>query len=212
MIKVNEIFKSIQGESSYAGHPFVFVRFTGCNLRCTYCDTTYAFTEGFDISENELIREIESFGLKNIEITGGEPLLQDGIYPLSTKLIKMGYLVLVETNGTINIGKLDKNIVKIVDIKCPGSNEDGKMVWDNLTLMDKKDEVKFVIMNQDDYKWAKGILKKFALTKRFTVNFSPAYGYCKPDTLAQWILDDNLKVRFNLQLHKYIWKDKVRGV
>jgi len=209
-MKVYEIFKSIQGESSYAGLPFVFVRLTGCNLRCTYCDTTYAFEEGFDISEEKLIAKIDSYFLKFVEITGGEPLLQKEIYPLTEELVNKDYTILVETNGTMDISQLNEEIIRVVDIKCPGSGESDRMRWKNIDSLTEKDEVKFVIMNREDYEWAKEISEKYKLNKKLTVNFSPAYGFLKPDKLADWILEDNLNVRFNLQLQKYIWKG-VRG-
>ncbi|GAI64294.1 radical SAM protein [candidate division WOR-3 bacterium] len=211
-MKICEIFKSIQGESSYAGWPFVFVRFTGCNLRCAFCDTTYAFEEGFEISEKKLLERITLYGIKSIEITGGEPLLQKGVYALTENLIKRGYTVLLETNGTMDISRLNRNIIRVIDIKCPGSGESDKTRWENLDNLRKDDEVKFVIMNRDDYEWAKRISKKFSLTERFTVNLSPAYNFLPQQKLAGWILEDNLHVRFNLQLHKYIWKGITRGV
>ncbi|MCK4576923.1 radical SAM protein [candidate division WOR-3 bacterium] len=211
-MKICEIFKSIQGESSYAGLPFIFVRFTGCNLRCAYCDTTYAYEEGYQISEKELLEKIKLYGINNVEITGGEPLLQNKVYALGDSLIKSGYTVLLETNGTLDISGLNKKIIKVIDIKCPGSGESKKTEWNNLDKLDRKDEIKFVIMNRDDYVWTKRISEKFSLTEKFTVNLSPAFTYLKPQELARWILEDNLTVRLNLQLHKYIWKGVERGV
>jgi len=204
-MRVNEIFKSIQGESSYAGLPFVFVRFTGCNLRCTYCDTTYAYEEGFEISEKELIERIKAYNIKSVEITGGEPLLQQGVYSLTDRLVKTGYTILIETNGTLDISQLNEKIIRIVDIKCPGSGESEKTRWENLEDLRGNDEVKFVIMDRKDYEWTKAICSKFSLTKRFMVNLSPVHNILPAEKLAEWLLEDNLNVRLNLQLHKYIW-------
>ena len=210
-MKINEIFKSIQGESSYAGLPFIFVRFTGCNLRCTYCDTTYAYEEGFEISEEKLLDRIKSHGIKSVEITGGEPLLQEEVYGLTDSLIRDEYTVLLETNGTLDISRLNKKVIKILDIKCLGSGESDKTRWENLDKLKREDEIKIVIMNKEDYEWTKWISNKFSLTERFTVNLSPAHNHLQPDKLAEWILKDDLNVRLNLQLHKYIWKNVKRG-
>jgi 7-carboxy-7-deazaguanine synthase len=210
-MKINEVFKSIQGESSYTGWPFVFVRFTGCNLRCAFCDTTYAYDEGIEISERELLEIIKSYGINYVEITGGEPLLQEEVFSLTEILIKYGYTVLLETNGTQDISKLNKEIARIIDIKCPGSGESNKTRWEILENLRRKDEIKFVIMNRNDFDWAKRISKKFTLTDRATVNFSPAHNVLEPQILAEWIIDDCLNVRINLQIHKYIWKDVQRG-
>ncbi|TES93120.1 MAG: radical SAM protein [Candidatus Cloacimonadota bacterium] len=210
-MKINEIFKSIQGESSYAGLPFIFVRFTGCNLRCTYCDTTYAYEEGFEISEEKLLDRIKSHGIKSVEITGGEPLLQEEVYGLTDSLIRDEYTVLLETNGTLDISRLNKKVIKILDIKCLGSGESDKTRWENLDKLKREDEIKIVIMNKEDYEWTKWISNKFSLAERFTVNLSPAHNHLQPDKLAEWILKDDLNVRLNLQLHKYIWKNVKRG-
>jgi 7-carboxy-7-deazaguanine synthase len=211
-MKVNEVFKSIQGESSFTGIPFVFVRFTGCNLRCTYCDTTYAYEEGLEIGKEELIKKIDSYGLKSVEITGGEPLLQEEVHSLVDTLIKKNYRVLVDTNGTRDISTLNDKVIRIMDIKCPGSGETDEMMWKNIDNLRDKDEVKFVIMDLNDYEWAKNITSKYSITEKVLVNFSPAHGFLKPQKLAEWILKDNLEVRFNLQLHKYIWPGVQRGV
>lgn len=211
-MKINEVFKSVQGESSFAGNPFVFVRLTGCNLRCTYCDTTYTYEEGFEISKEELIKKIDFYGLNSVEITGGEPLLQEEVYPLTDTLIDKNYRVLVDTNGTLDISTLNEKVIRIMDIKCPGSGESDKMRWDNIDNLRPKDEVKFVIMDLNDYEWSKKITSKYSLTDKVLVNFSPAYGFLEPHELAGWILKDNLEVRFNLQIHKYIWPGVERGV
>ncbi|TET17841.1 MAG: radical SAM protein [Candidatus Cloacimonadota bacterium] len=211
-MKINEIFKSIQGETRCTGFPFIFVRFSGCNLRCTYCDTTYAYEEGFEISKQDLLKKITLFGLKHVLITGGEPLLQNEVYGLTDALIAHNYNVLLETNGTLDISRLNRKIVKIVDIKCPGSEENSKMLWENLSRLQENDEIKFVISNREDYEWAKRISHKFSLYEKLTVNFSPNHSILKPKQLAEWILEDTIPVRLNLQIHKYIWKGVERGI
>lgn len=211
-MKVCEIFKSIQGESSYTGYPFIFVRCSGCNLRCSYCDTTYAYEEGYEISEEKLLKKIAGFSIKSVTITGGEPLLQNEVFSFIDTLIRRTYTVLVETNGTLDVSKLNKKAVKILDIKCPGSGESEKNNWENLKKLTDHDEIKFVITNREDYDWAKWVAHKFFLNGRFTIHFSPAHGMLKPDTLASWILEEDMQVRLNLQLHKYIWKNRKRGV
>jgi len=212
LLRVNEIFKSIQGESSYAGIPSVFVRLTGCNLRCSYCDTTYAYDEGAEMSVNEILSTIKGYGCKNVCITGGEPLLQSSIIKLIDLLKKSHYKIFVETGGSINIDILPKAVTRIMDIKCPDSGMDKEMDWDNIDRLKSSDEVKFIILSKKDYEWAKRITRKYKLTGRAQILFGVAYGRMKPKTLAGWILKDNLEVRFQLQLQKYIWPDKVRGV
>ncbi len=212
LLRVNEIFKSIQGESSYAGIPSVFVRLTGCNLRCSYCDTTYAYDEGTEMSVNEILSTIKGYGCKNVCITGGEPLLQSSIIKLIDLLKKSHYKIFVETGGSINIDILPKAVTRIMDIKCPDSGMDKEMDWDNIDRLKSSDEVKFIISSKKDYEWAKRITRKYKLTGRAQILFGVAYGRMKPKTLAGWILKDNLEVRFQLQLQKYIWPNKVRGV
>jgi len=212
LLRVNEIFKSIQGESSYAGIPSVFVRLTGCNLRCSYCDTTYAYDEGAEMSVNEILSTIKGYGCKNVCITGGEPLLQSSIIKLIDLLKKSHYKIFVETGGSINIDILPKAVTRIMDIKCPDSGMDKEMDWDNIDRLKSSDEVKFIISSKKDYEWAKRITRKYKLTDRAQILFGVTYGRMKPKTLAGWILKDNLEVRFQLQLQKYIWPDKVRGV
>jgi len=212
LLRVNEIFKSIQGESSYAGIPCVFVRLTGCNLRCSYCDTTYAYDEGAEMSVNEILSTIKGYGCKNVCITGGEPLLQSSIIKLIDLLKKSHYKIFVETGGSINIDILPKAVTRIMDIKCPDSGMDKEMDWDNIDRLKSSDEVKFIILSKKDYEWAKRITRKYKLTGRAQILFGVAYGRMKPKTLAGWILKDNLEVRFQLQLQKYIWPNKVRGV
>ena len=212
LLRVNEIFKSIQGESFYAGIPCVFVRLTGCNLRCSYCDTTYVYDEGTEMSANEILSTIKGYGCKNVCITGGEPLLQSSIIKLIDLLKKSHYKIFVETGGSINIDILPKAVTRIMDIKCPDSGMDKEMDWDNIDRLKSSDEVKFIILSKKDYEWAKRIIRKYKLTGRAQILFGVAYGRMKPKTLAGWILKDNLEVRFQLQLQKYIWPNKVRGV
>jgi 7-carboxy-7-deazaguanine synthase len=211
-LRVNEIFKSIQGESTYAGIPCTFVRLTGCNLRCSYCDTTYAYEEGIEMTANEIIMKIEGYGCKNVCITGGEPLIQKNIVKLITLLKKNKYKIFVETNGAVNIDSLPVNIIRIIDIKCPDSGMNKEMDWNNLERLRGADEVKFVISSKKDYEWAKRILRKHNLPNKTNVLFGSAYGKLKPESLAEWILKDKLDVRLQLQIHKYIWPDKQRGV
>jgi len=212
LLRVNEIFKSIQGESSYAGIPYVFVRLTGCNLRCSYCDTTYAYDEGVEMSVNEILSIIRGYNCKNVCITGGEPLLQKSVAKLINLLNKNRYKIFVETGGSINIDKLPRAVTRIMDIKCPDSGMEKEMDRGNIDRLKSSDEVKFIISSKKDYEWAKRITRKYKLTDRAQILFGVAYGRIKPKTLAGWILKDNLEVRFQLQLQKYIWPNKVRGV
>ena len=212
LLRVNEIFKSIQGESSYAGIPCVFVRLTGCNLRCSYCDTTYAYDEGTEMSVNKILSTIKGYDCKNVCVTGGEPLLQSSVNKLINLLKKSHYKIFVETGGSINIDKLPRAVTRIMDIKCPDSGMEKEMDWDNIDRLKSSDEVKFIISSKKDYEWAKRITRKCKLTDKAKILFGVAYGRMKPKTLAGWILKDNLEVRFQLQLQKYIWPNKVRGV
>ena len=211
MLKVNEIFYSIQGESSYLGIPFVFVRLTGCNLRCTYCDTKYAYEEGKEFAVEQIIDEIKKFNCSYVEITGGEPLLQDETPFLVDSLIDKDFTVLVETNGTKDISVLSDKAVIIMDVKCPSSGEADKIDWENMKRLDKKDEVKFVIADRADYDWAKEIIDARNLIYKAKILLSPVEWKSDPALLAEWILEDNLKVRFQLQLHKILWPDVKRG-
>jgi len=204
MIKVNEIFYSIQGESTYAGLPCVFVRLTGCNLRCRYCDTQYAFEQGTNFSLAEIQQQVSPYDCNLIEITGGEPLLQPRVVDLSKILINQGKIVLVETNGTQNIDLLPTSIIRIMDIKCPGSGESHKMDWENIDRLRASDNVKFVISHREDFDWAVNTIKKYKLLNRVIILFSPAYGLLNPEILASWMLEISLPIRLNLQLHKYL--------
>ncbi|MBI4654724.1 MAG: radical SAM protein [Nitrospirae bacterium] len=209
MLKVNEIFKSIQGESSYAGMPCTFIRLAGCNLRCTYCDTNYAYYHGRELSDEDIIAKVEEYGARYVEFTGGEPLLQEETPPLIKTLLDKDYNVLIETNGSICVGCLDKRITIIMDIKTPKSGMSERMNFQNIDFLKNTDEIKFVLMDESDYVWAKDVIKKHNLTDKFNnILMSPAYGSLKPKDLATWILRDNLPIRLQLQIHKYIWSQQ----
>ncbi len=211
-LRVNEIFKSIQGESTSAGIPCVFVRLTGCNLRCSYCDTTYAYEEGRNMAVNKIVNKIESYKCKNVCITGGEPLLQRNIYKLINLLKNENYKIFIETNGSMDMNLLPKYVIRIMDVKCPDSGMNREMDWKNLERLRGDDEIKFVMSSKKDYEWAKRIVKKHNLPDRTKVLFGSAYGKLKSKSLAEWILKDKLNVRLQLQLHRIIWPDKTRGV
>jgi 7-carboxy-7-deazaguanine synthase len=211
-MKVCEVFTSIQGESSYAGLPCTFIRLTGCNLRCTYCDTTYAYAEGSERSVEEVADFVRDRGVKLVEITGGEPLMQEDVHPLIERLLNSGYTVLVETNGSMNIREIDSRAVLILDIKTPGSGMSGEMDFSNLAHLKQTDEIKFVLTGRADYDWAKEIMSRYALEEKCHVLFSPAFGILSPEKLSEWILEDSLAVRLNLQLHAYIFGSGKKGV
>lgn len=204
MLKVNEIFFSIQGESSFAGLPCVFIRLTGCNLRCSYCDTAFAFFEGKALSIREIMSEISKYSCKLLQVTGGEPLLQEDTPRLIKKAVEEGYTVLIETNGSLDISVIDAQAITIMDIKCPSSGEADKNLFTNIPKLKEKDEVKFVIGNSKDYKWAQETVQEYQLLSRCKILFSPVYGSLDPNTLAKWILKDRLNVRLQLQIHKYL--------
>ena len=213
MLTINEIYRSIQGESTYAGRPCSFVRLTACDLRCAWCDTPYAFTEGHKMSVDEVVQEVDRLACPLVEITGGEPLLQKDVYPLMSRLLDAGYRVLIETGGHISIEQVPEPVVKIVDVKCPGSGESQKMHWPNLDRLAPHDEVKFVIKDRVDYEYARDVVQRYRLDERAAaVLFSPVHGVMDPQTLASWILEDRLAVRLQLQLHKYVWEPTARGV
>ena len=212
LLKVNEIFYSIQGESSYAGSPCVFIRLSGCNLRCTYCDTRYAYEDGETLELSAIAEKAAYYGCSLVEITGGEPLLQKGTPLLISDLIEKGFLVLLETNGTQNIGKTDQRCVRILDIKCPSSGEHEKNDFGNLERITDRDEIKFVIGNKNDYEYALQILKPIRAAAENPVHFSPVYGKLHPRLLAQWMLADHTDAKLHLQLHKYVWPPEQRGV
>ena len=213
-LKVNEIYYSIQGESSYSGYPCVFVRLTGCNLRCSYCDTKYAYHEGEKLEVTDILQMIKAYQCPLVEITGGEPLIQADTPALIKILLDNGFNVLLETNGSQDISQVDGRCVKIVDIKCPGSGEADQNDLSNLNRLNENDELKFVIGSREDYEFALKFLgsPNFWPNTLKSIHFSPAFGILKPIVLAQWILADHLKVRLNLQLHKIIWSPEERGV
>jgi len=211
-LKVCEIFASIQGESSYAGIPCIFVRLTGCNLRCNYCDTKYAYNQGTELTGQEILDKVGNYGISLVEITGGEPLLQKDVFKLIRDLIDAGYKVLVETNGSISIREIDNRAVIILDIKTPGSGMSGKMDITNFDHIKKTDEIKFVISQKSDYEWSKEIIKQHGLINKCNILISPAYGILSPEELAGWILQDRLNVRLNIQIQKCIYGHDKRGV
>jgi 7-carboxy-7-deazaguanine synthase len=210
---INEIFYSIQGESSRAGEPCVFVRLTGCGLRCVWCDTEYSFYEGVPMTIDEVMDRVATYNCKFVEITGGEPLEQALVFPLMTKLCDEKHVVFVETGGHIDISTIDKRVHRIVDLKCPGSGMEKRNLYRNMDLLTSNDEIKFVIANENDYEWAKQKVKEYDLATRCgSVLFSPVFGVLENITLSNWILRDHLPVRFQVQLHKYIWEPQTRGV
>lgn len=211
-MKVCEIFTNIQGESTFAGVPCTFIRMTGCNLRCSYCDTAYAYEEGDEMSEKEIVERIQAIGLRTVELTGGEPLLQEEVLPLVKNLADLGYRVLIETNGSRDIQGLDKRAVIILDVKVPGSGMAGSLKTSNLRSLKPEDEVKFVIADRRDYEWSRDFVRQHALTTKCTVLFSPVFGTMDPQALSRWILHDRIEARLNLQLHKYIYGPEIRGV
>jgi 7-carboxy-7-deazaguanine synthase len=213
VLTVNEIFYSIQGESTYAGKPCAFVRLTGCDLRCSWCDTTYSFHEGRKMSVEDVLAEVDRIGSPLVEVTGGEPLLQPDVYPLMERLLESGRTVLLETGGQLDISRVPGRVVKVMDVKCPGSGEAEKNAWANIDLLGCRDEVKFVIKDRADYEYARDVALRHALHRRCAaVLFSPVHGVMHPKQLSEWILEDKLPVRLQLQVHKHIWGPEVRGV
>ena len=213
VLTVNEIFHSIQGESTHAGRPCVFVRLTACDLRCSWCDTPYAFTEGHKMSLDEVIARVKAFDCPVVEITGGEPLLQKNVYPLMQRLLDDGLTVMLETGGHVSIDQVPEQVVRIVDVKCPGSGESHRNDWSNIDRLTGHDEVKFVIQDREDFEFARAVVAKHALAGRVrAVLFSPVHDVLDPKLLASWILADGLDVRLQLQVHKYIWTPETRGV
>ncbi len=213
MLTINEIFYSVQGESSYAGRPCVFVRLTACDLRCSWCDTAYAFHEGAKRSLDSVLAEVDSYRCPLVEVTGGEPLLQADVYPLMESLLARGRTVLLETGGHRSTARVPAGVVTILDVKCPGSGESEKNDWSNLERLQPHDEVKFVITDRTDYEYAREIAARHDLARRAAaIHFSPVHGVMDARTLSEWVLADNLPVRVQLQLHKYIWDPATRGV
>ena len=210
---VTEIFKSIQGESTFAGLPCVFIRLTGCNLRCHWCDTAYAFHGGRNVTVKEVLGQVRQFGGKLVELTGGEPLLQEEVYALAGQLLTEAFQVLIETSGERYVGRLPREVVKVVDVKCPGSGEEGKFCLRNLEALEQKDQIKFVIVDERDYQYARDFMEKHRLAERVNeIILSPVFSQLPPRMLAEWILRDSLPVRLGLQLHKFIWDPDAHGV
>lgn len=212
MLKINEIYYSIQGESSKTGLPCVFVRLTYCNLRCSYCDTEYAFYDGRDMTLDAIVDQVKKYNCKLVEITGGEPLFQDECLDLMKMLCDEGFGVMLETGGSLPIQNVDKRVIIILDLKCPSSDMMKKNLYENLNYIKPTDEIKFVIGTIEDYKWAKEIISKYNLIKKCSILFSVVFGLLEPVKLVEWILKDNLQVRFQLQAHKFIWEPSKKGV
>ncbi len=211
-LTINEIFYSIQGESTHAGRPCVFIRLTGCNLRCTYCDTAYAFYEGEKFTLQTITERIQGYGCKLVEITGGEPLLQSNVHFLMEYLCELGFEVLLETGGQMDISDVDSRVRRIMDLKCPSSGESEKMLWSNIKQLNSADEIKFVVGNRGDYLWAKEKIERYGLPEICAVLMAPVFNQMDSATLAAWILEDRLPVRMQLQMHKLIWGPERRGV
>lgn len=213
MLTINEIFYSIQGESTYAGRPCVFVRLTACDLRCSWCDTAYAFYEGTKRSLDDVMAAVERYDCGLVEVTGGEPLLQEEVYPLLQSLLDRGRTVLLETGGHRSTQRVPAEVVTILDVKCPGSGESARNDWSNLERLRPHDEVKFVVKDRADYDFAREIIERFGLEERAAaVHLSPVHGVLDSRTLSEWVLADRLPARVQLQLHKYIWDPGMRGV
>tara|TARA_Y100001968_G_scaffold137268_1_gene125437 strand:+ start:485 stop:1120 length:636 start_codon:yes stop_codon:yes gene_type:complete len=211
MLKINEIFYSIQGESSKSGMPCIFIRLTYCNLRCSYCDTDYSFYEGEDMSIETILHKIKEYNCNLVEITGGEPLLQKECIDLMNILLEKKYNVMLETGGSLPIKNVPKEVIKIVDFKCPTSNMHKKNEWSILEDLQTHDEIKFVIGNHEDYKWAKNKINKYKLSNK-NILLSPVHDVLEPKTLSEWVLKDGIAARVQLQLHKYIWHPDTKGV
>ena len=212
MLRITEIFHSIQGESSHAGRPCAFVRLAGCNLRCRWCDSEYTFTGGDHMSVDDVVKQVKSYGCNLVEVTGGEPLAQKEALDLMRRLCDDGLEVLLETSGSIDIAPVDKRVTVILDIKCPCSGEVNENRWENLELLRPTDEVKFVIADRADYEWAREVVVSRDLVRRCPVLFGPVWGALEASSLAEWIVEDKLPVRFQVQLHKYVWSPERRGV
>ncbi len=215
LLKVCEIFSSIQGESSYAGVPCVFVRLTGCNLRCRYCDTVYAYSEGYELTIAEVVAKVQTFGIKLVEITGGEPLLQQNTFLVTEALTEAGFTVLIETNGSISLKTLGsrtgKPVTVIMDVKTPSSEMSKHNDFSNFALLEPFDEIKFVLSNESDYRWALNLIKTYGLLQKCHILFSADTSCLSNETLALWMLRDALSVRLNVQLHKFIFSGDTRG-
>jgi 7-carboxy-7-deazaguanine synthase len=213
MLTINEIFHSIQGESTHAGRPCVFVRLTACDLRCSWCDTTYAFHEGHKMSVDDVLQRVDAYGCDVVEITGGEPLLQKDVYPLMRQLLDGGRTVMLETGGHLSVEEVPHGVIRVIDVKCPGSGESARNHWANLDRLRPTDEIKFVLRDRADYEYAREIVESRRLLGRCAaVLFSPVHGVLDAKALAAWVLEDRLPVRVQLQIHKFIWDATTRGV
>jgi 7-carboxy-7-deazaguanine synthase len=206
-LRITEIFYSLQGESNTVGLPTVFIRLTGCPLRCVYCDTEYAFSGGKKVAIDEILAQVDSFGTPYVTVTGGEPLAQPGCLDLMTSLLDKGYTVSLETSGALDISKVDPRVIKVMDLKTPSSGELGRNLYQNIDFLNRKDQIKFVIGNEEDYVWSKAALHEYGLLERCQILFSPVMGQQDPTDLAEKILADRLPVRFQIQLHKLLWAD-----
>lgn len=211
-LRINEIYASIQGESSHAGLPCAFVRLTGCHLRCTYCDSEYAFYAGNWMTVDDIIARVAEFGLPLVEITGGEPLLQPTCRQLAQALLDAGYTVLCETSGSLPIDRLPAGVIKIMDLKCPSSGEVERNDWANIPKLQPHDEIKFVVGDREDFDWAGGVIAQYGLADRCVLLMAPVFGEIEPRQLAEWIMKQRLPVRFQLQMHKFIWDPAAMGV
>lgn len=212
-LTVNEIYQSVQGESTWAGLPCVFVRLTFCDLRCTYCDTEYAFYEGSKMEPAEIVEKVRSHGCPLVEVTGGEPLLQPGCLPLMSMLCDAGFTVLLETSGAHDISRIDPRVHRIMDLKTPSSGECGRNLYANIAHLNGRDEVKFVVGSREDYEWARGQIREHDLAAKVkAVLLSPVFGKVAPGDIVAWMLEDKLPARFQLQMHKFIWEPRARGV
>jgi 7-carboxy-7-deazaguanine synthase len=207
LLRITEIFYSLQGESNTVGLPTVFIRLTGCPLRCVYCDTEYAFSGGKKVAIDEILAQVDSFGTPYVTVTGGEPLAQPGCLDLMTSLLDKGYTVSLETSGALDISKVDPRVIKVMDLKTPSSGELGRNLYQNIDFLNRKDQIKFVIGNEEDYVWSKAALHEYGLPERCQILFSPVMGRQDPTDLAEKILADRLPVRFQIQLHKLLWAD-----
>ena len=211
-LKINEIYYSLQGESTHSGCPCIFIRLTYCNLRCSYCDTEYAFYDGKDMEITDIMSEIKRWDCNLVEVTGGEPLFQDECIDLLNELVNSNYEVMLETGGSLSISDVPKKVIKIVDFKCPSSGMVKKNLWSIVDDLQAHDEVKFVIGNREDFDWAKDRITEYSLDKICTLLFSPTFGEIDPQQIVEWILAENLPVRMQLQMHKMIWSPEEKGV
>lgn len=212
LLRITEIYASIQGEAAFSGYPCVFVRLTGCPLRCRWCDTAYGFEGGKDLSIEEVVAAVDSHGLKYVEVTGGEPLAQAGAVPLMADLVRRGYRVMIETGGSESIAAVPKEVHVIMDLKCPGSGMESKNLWSNLDFLKPADDVKFVVASRADFDWALDVISRHRLDERCNVLFSCAFGLVAPKDLADWMVASKAPGRMQLQMHKYIWHPRAKGV